>query len=717
MTRLAAAVLAVVAILSGPVLAQNPAPTTFALGSSGEVTHWLALGYVPLAIDQNSFDKDLAVPAKVLDADLLAAVGGEGKVQPVGGQKVKLAAGGAIKTPVELAWRLAATRDPVMYICWSQTQGLKLFFDEKGQAREKSACYLYCQLVSPSDLHARFRLGSDDSVRVMLNGQVVHRFVGQRSAVQNDEEASIQLHKGVNELLVRVDNYVGGGGFFGRLVNDNGLPLDTVKEQLAVPAGTADLPPAPPDAPWSAWAAKIHPPAPAEHQEFFGARIPRTMSLLETGAQTHRPVKIMIYGQSIEVSNWPDLLILQLQERYPHTNIIGDNEAIGGWNVGSLLRVMDHDIIRAKPDLVIFHAYQGTAEQWDRFIQKIRRETTAELMIRTSHIASFNVKTMDTVDDEETFMLHAIAQKYDIEMVDVRREWLDYLHANKLDISYLLRDMIHLNEPGCILMSELYARHFRSNLLSRSHWMNTIRSYNVLRPMEDRKYDEITLAGGGWRDVYNGAQASGAGNSLKLKFTGNRVDLVLLPDSGSARVLIDGNAPSHLNLFHGERPVGKDRRAGLPMVPQRYHTGSNMIAEEWELTFTEFVRPGLCKFSLRGSVTGEDGQGSTIENFVSKSGRIIIDANDWRYIPDYKPNMPGQPKQPAMILQIARDYLDQVSCLPDPGGHAQGDIPYQYVTIADGLSPGEHELTLIPSDTGSFSIQTVEVHNPPMMRK
>jgi hypothetical protein len=711
------AAMAVVAILSGPVLAQNPAPTTFALGSYGEVTRWLALGYVPLAIDQKAFDKDLTVPAKVLDADLLAAVGGEGKVQPVGGQKVKLAASAAIKAPVELAWRLAATREPMMYGCWFQTQGLMLFNDEKGQALEKSACYLYCQLVSPADLHARFLLGSDDSVRVVLNGQVVHRFVGQRSPVENDEEAAIQLHKGVNELLVRVDNYVGGGGFFGRLVDDNGLPVDTVKEQLVVPPGTADLPPAPPDAPWSAWAAKIHPPAPAEHQEFFGARIPRTMSLLETGAQTHRPVKIMIYGQSIEVSNWPDLLIQQLQERYPHTRIIGDNEAIGGWNVGSLLRAMDHDIIRAKPDLVIFHAYQGTAEQWDRFIQKIRRETTAEIMIRTVHVDMTEPPGLSPAYADEALMLRQVAQKYDIEMVDVRREWIDYLKNNNLKISDLLRDHVHLNEPGCILMSELYARHFRPNTLGRGNWMNTIRSYNVLRPLEDRKYDEITLAGGGWRDMYNGAQASGPGNSLKLKFTGNRVDLVLLPDSGSARVLIDGNAPSHLNLFHGERPVGKDRRAAVPMVPQRYHTGPDMIAERWELTFTEFVRPGKCKFSLRGSVTGEDGQGDTTENFVSKSGRILLDANDWRYIPTYVPNTPGQPKQPSMILQIARDYVDQVSCLSDPGGHAQTDIPYQYVTIADGLSPGEHELTLIPSDTGSFSIQTVEVHNPPLMRK
>ncbi len=709
------AVMAVAAALPVGAWAQNAGPATFDLGASGEITRWLALGYIPLAIDQNAFDKDMTVPARVLDADLLASAGGEAKLSSAGGQKVKIDASGSVKSAVELTWRLAPTREPKMYGCWWKTQGLSLFWDDKGGALEKTACYLYCQLLSPSDMKARFLIGSDDSVRIVLNGQVVHRFVGQRSAVEDDQDVAIQLKKGVNELLVRVDNYVGSGGFYGRLVDDNGLPLDTVREQVVVPAGTAQIPPEPEGPPWGKIAAGIPAPGAAEHQEFFGSRLSRTISLLETGGQTHRPVKILVYGQSIEVSDWPDKLIQQLRERYPHTPIIGDNEAIGGWNVGSLLRAMTHDIVRAKPDLVIFHAYQGTAEQWDRFIQNIRRETCADIMIRTSHIASFNAKTMDTVDDEETFMLHALAQKYDIEMVDVRREWLDYLHANKVDMSYLLRDMIHLNENGCILMSELYARHFRSNMLNHSNWMNAIRTYNVLRPLEDRKYDEIVLGGGGWRNAYNGAAAAGAGNSLKLKFTGNRVDLTLLPDSGTARVLIDGKPPSQLNLFHGARPVPKYHNQSYPMVPQRYHTGPNMLAERFELTFTEFVRPGKSKFSVRGSLTGEDGQGDTTEPFTSKSGRIVLDTSDWRYIPDYKPDAAGA--RPALILQIVRDFRDQVSCRPDPGGHPPTDIPYRYVTVADGLSPGEHELTLIPSATGSFSIQSVEAYNPPLTRK
>ena len=44
--------------------------------------------------------------------------------------------------------------------------------------------------------------------------------------------------------------------------------------------------------------------------------------------------------------------------------------------------------------------------------------------------------------------------------------------------------------------------------------------------------------------------------------------------------------------------------------------------------------------------------------------------------------------------------------------------PYrEYVTVADGLPPGEHELTVIPDGKASFSIHGVEAYNPPMAKK
>ena len=44
-------------------------------------------------------------------------------------------------------------------------------------------------------------------------------------------------------------------------------------------------------------------------------------------------------------------------------------------------------------------------------------------------------------------------------------------------------------------------------------------------------------------------------------------------------------------------------------------------------------------------------------------------------------------------------------------------IGERYRQLLSAAAPGEHELTLIPSETGSFSLRAVEVFNLPLSRK
>ena len=169
--------------------------------------------------------------------------------------------------------------------------------------------------------------------------------------------------------------------------------------------------------------------------------------------------------------------------------------------------------------------------------------------------------------------------------------------------------------------------------------MNVERHYAAIRPFEGYS-DEITLTGAGWKKVHDGAQyTGGADGRLNLKFRGNRVDLVLRPDQGGATVLIDGQAPSKLDLYHGLRPL----QAQADMVPPtqivQYLTGPDMQAETWEMTFKDISKDAKkFSFHLRGSLTGDDGDGTNTETFVSKSGRITIQASDyleaWHYPPE-----------------------------------------------------------------------------------
>ena len=177
------------------------------------------------------------------------------------------------------------------------------------------------------------------------------------------------------------------------------------------------------------------------------------MSLLESGAVTHRPVKIVFYGQSIEFG-WIDMVAARLRERYPNTPIIVENHALGGWGVYLLVRAMRHDIVRVQPDLIFFHAYGGSTDEWERSFQTLRKETCADIITRTSHIAQYNANTMDTVVDDETRMMAMLTQKYNVELVNVRAEWIDFLKDNQIAAKDLLADPIHLNHKGCALMAQ-----------------------------------------------------------------------------------------------------------------------------------------------------------------------------------------------------------------------------------------------------------------------
>jgi hypothetical protein len=707
---------AAVTIFAVPSLGQSVNPTTYDLGPQGEVSHWLMLGYFPLTVQVPTY-------GSVLDADLLSDAGGEAKLQPVGGQKVTLATTKIIPKAADLVWQHAAMHAPLMGGGWNTHVRLHLFVDAKGQPLEYTGCYLYTEIVSPAPFDGQFLVGSDDSVKMILNGKVLHRFAGQRASNPGSDEVPVHLDKGVNRLMVRVDNYVGDGGLFCRLVDAHGAPADSVKLQIVVPPGATEANTGPnPDESWEKVRSYIPALKPAEHEEFFGGRLNHVMGLLESGAVTHRPVRIVFYGQSITAQEWTNMLVARLRERYPRTQIIAENHALGGWGIWLLVRAMRHDILRVQPDLICLHAYAGSPDEWERSLQTIRKETCADIMIRTAHISEWDAKNLGDVVNDETLMLRGLAQKYSVELVDARREWIDFVQGNKLQFKDLLMDPIHLNHKGCALMAQLYERHLRFNPLYPCGRMDSVRYYSANRPLDEHRFDEITLEGKGWKSASGVAQyIGGPGCKLHLWFTGNRVDLILGSDLAGASVLIDDAPPSMLhryNLYHGLRPFQTIGSMAPPASIVQYFIGPKMQVETWELTFKDISPDGKkFRFNLRGSVTGEDGEGSNTEEFVSRSGRITIEPNDWLPAWHYPPENIAQLPAPKLTWQIVADFRDQVKCGPVPKDWPQNQPYRQYVTVADGLPPGEHELTVVPDPKASFSIQGVDAYNPPLAGK
>jgi uroporphyrinogen decarboxylase len=80
--------------------------------------------------------------------------------------------------------------------------------------RAEWACaYGYVEVESPRDQAVTFEFGSDDGIKVWLNGEVVHVNEVQRACQAAVDRVPVRLRRGANRLLVKIDNYISGWGF------------------------------------------------------------------------------------------------------------------------------------------------------------------------------------------------------------------------------------------------------------------------------------------------------------------------------------------------------------------------------------------------------------------------------------------------------------------------------------------------------------------------
>ena len=78
---------------------------------------------------------------------------------------------------------------------------------------EWACAYGYAELRWPREEEVVFQFSSDDGIKAWLNGSVVHVNEVQRSCGNSTDIVLLKLKKGVNRLLVKIDNYILGWGF------------------------------------------------------------------------------------------------------------------------------------------------------------------------------------------------------------------------------------------------------------------------------------------------------------------------------------------------------------------------------------------------------------------------------------------------------------------------------------------------------------------------
>ncbi len=78
---------------------------------------------------------------------------------------------------------------------------------------EIAATYLRRRIDAPSPRRLAFRVGSDDAIRIWLNGELVHEQTQPRGLTVGQDPVEVTLRAGTNRLLMKVVNFGGGYGF------------------------------------------------------------------------------------------------------------------------------------------------------------------------------------------------------------------------------------------------------------------------------------------------------------------------------------------------------------------------------------------------------------------------------------------------------------------------------------------------------------------------
>ena len=99
---------------------------------------------------------------------------------------------------------------------------------EIGSGNDRCA-YARTQVLSNKARDALLQIGSDDGVKVWLNGQIVHENNAMRGLTLNQDQVSIRLEEGLNTLLLKITQGGGDWRFACRIRDADGFALEGVR--------------------------------------------------------------------------------------------------------------------------------------------------------------------------------------------------------------------------------------------------------------------------------------------------------------------------------------------------------------------------------------------------------------------------------------------------------------------------------------------------------
>ena len=280
--------------------------------------------------------------------------------------------------------------------------------------------------------------------------------------------------------------------------------------------------------------------------------------------------------------------------------------------------------------------------------------------------------------------LPAVSKRYGTELCDQRGLWKHYLTDNGLQPKQLLKDGVHLNAQGEFLMAQCVKAYLRYDPRLPAAAERWVKTYEVGKDIA-------------WHD-----------GLLRLALEGNRVDVIVKPGAAPpAAVKIDGRRPSEFPGLYGfTRTRAKPGGKWPPIAPVK--AKKPLVLEDWTMEVVKDQDPKAYRFTLRGSKTGPDGEGRSGARFVSRSGRIVIEPEDWNVayalmLAQVQP----VPDRFTVSWSVVPHFVDQ---FVSPGS-ADPAIETA-VTLAQGLPNARHILEIAGSE--KTPIAAIRVYCPPL---
>ncbi len=412
-----------------------------------------------------------------------------------------------------------------------------------------------------------------------------------------------------------------------------------------------------------------------------GQHLALTMQKLERGIDPPRPFLIWALGSSYcnmlgNGEAWKE----EIPKRFPNAPPIEYRKLVGNscpWQY--LTGWARHLVIPDQPDLVLIYTI-GNPDDLEKLIVELRRNTTADIIVPSIHWRERDQELWgksENAADQDVGRVRAICKQHDVEFVESRADWAEYLKTNRLQIPDLLKDAVHQSDYG--------AKIINANILAH------------LRRPAKFNYDPTTRE----RTVTPAPAKDGA---YRLTFSGNRIDLIgrRSPTGGTVRVVVDDQPADQLDAFLMSyvQPGAKNAKEGKGAVPrdQAPHgitLGTAVVPQAWIIKMTSDAGD----FTIAGSVTGADGSGNAFKPFTSKSGQIVIEPELWRRA---ERNRTGD----TFTFEVRRAGVGTVSFRGAAGERF-------VVRLAQMLPPGEHRLELIPQGDGEMRVDALHTFTPP----